>query len=102
MAAGGGGTAGLGGGGVRVLCLVELDGGGAADASLRALAFARGLAGPDGQVAAVVFGAADQVPGDALAAAGATSAYAIEPAALSGYAPVAWARALAGLAGLTG
>jgi electron transfer flavoprotein alpha subunit len=84
---------------VRVLCLVELDGGGAADASLRAVAFARGLAGQDGQVATVVFGGAGQVPGGALAAHGATAAYAVEPGAVPGYAPVAWARALAGLAG---
>ena len=31
---------------MTVLCLVERDGAGVADASLRALTFARGLAGP--------------------------------------------------------
>jgi len=86
---------------VRVLCLVELDANGAADSSLRAVAFARGLAGADGQVAAVMFGDADRVPGAALSVAGADAAYVVEPAALPGYAPVAWARALAGLAGLS-
>ena len=43
---------------MTVLCLVELDGTGAADASLRALTFARDVAGPGGQLAAVVFGEA--------------------------------------------
>jgi electron transfer flavoprotein alpha subunit len=84
------------------LCLVELDANGAADASLRALSFARGLAGPDGQVAAVVFGDVGQMPGAALSASGADTAYAIERDALAGYAPLAWARALAGLAGQAG
>ena len=112
---------------MTVLCLVEQDAEGASDASLRALAFAASLAGPGqaapglagpglaapGQagegpavegppgrvpVAAVLFGPADQVPGGTLAACGAASAYAIEPGDLDGYAPQAWARALAGLA----
>jgi electron transfer flavoprotein alpha subunit len=66
-----------------------------------------GMAGPgaagEGQagrapVAAVLFGPADQVPGATLAACGAASAYVVEPGDLHGYAPRAWARALAGLA----
>jgi len=90
-----------------VLCLVELDGAGAADASLRALTFARDVAGPGGQLAAVVFGEADALAGgaqageapagEALAAYGVTDAYVIEPGQLAGYAPLAWARVLAGL-----
>jgi electron transfer flavoprotein alpha subunit len=92
---------------MTVLCLVELDGTGAADASLRALTFARDVAGPGGQLAAVVFGEAGAPAGEApagetLAAYGVTDAYVTEPAQLAGYAPLAWARVLAGLAGQTG
>ena len=79
---------------MTVLCLVELDGTGAADASLRALTFARDVAGPGGQLAAVVFGeagalaggaqageapAGEAPAGEALAAYGVTDAYVIEP-----------------------
>ena len=60
---------------MTVLCLAETDADGAADASLRALSFA---------------------------ASGAARAYLIEPAPTGGYAPQAWARALAGLAARTG
>lgn len=87
---------------MTVLCLVELDADGAADASLRALTFATKLAGAGAAgpapVAAVLFGPADQVPGDTLAAYGASSAHVVEPGHLDGYAPRAWARVLAGLA----
>src|SRR6185312_3104290 len=88
---------------MTVLCLVELDGTGAADASLRALTFARDVAGPGGQLAAVVFGEAGAPAGEApagetLAAYGVTDAYVTEPAQLAGYAPLAWARVLAVLA----
>jgi electron transfer flavoprotein alpha subunit len=84
---------------MTVLCLVEHDGDGPADASLRALSFARSLAGPDGgRVAALVFADVGQVPSDVLASYGVTDAYVVEPAQLAGYAPLAWARALAGLA----
>ena len=87
---------------MTVLCLVEQDADGPADASLRALTFAARLAGagPAGPVpvAAVLFGPADLVPGDALAAYGTASAHVIEPGHLDGYAPRAWAQALAGLA----
>jgi electron transfer flavoprotein alpha subunit len=85
---------------VTVLCLVELDGTGAADASLRALTFAREVAGPGGQLAAVMFGEAPA--GDELAAYGVTDAYVTGPGQLAGYAPLAWARVLAGLASQTG
>jgi electron transfer flavoprotein alpha subunit len=85
---------------VTVLCLVELDGTGAADASLRALTFARDVAGPGGQLAAVVFG--EQPAGEALAAYGVTDAYVTGPGQLAGYAPLAWARVLAGLVSQTG
>ena len=89
---------------MSVYCLAELDGGPAAggplevaDASLRALTLARELDGGAG-VAAVVF--ADVDPADALAgklaAYGATDIYAVQ---VDGYAPQAWARAIAGLLG---
>ena len=85
---------------MTVLGLVELDGTGAADASLRALTFARDVAGPGGQLAAVVFG--EQPAGEALAAYGVTDAYVTAPGQLAGYAPLAWARVLAGLVSQTG
>ena len=91
---------------MTVLCLVELDGTGAADASLRALTFAREVAGPGRPLAAVVFGEAGALggaqAGEALAAYGVTDAYVIEPGQLAGYAPLAWARVLAGLVSQTG
>jgi electron transfer flavoprotein alpha subunit len=76
-----------------VLCLAELDGAEPADASLRALTLARSLGG---DVSAVLFG--DVTPADTLASYGVTDAYVVEPSALEGYAPVAWARVLAALA----
>jgi electron transfer flavoprotein alpha subunit len=86
-----------------VLVLVELDGSGPADASLRALSAARSL---DGSVAAVVFGAgADGTStplGGVLAQHGVAELYVVEPSSLDGYAPLAWARVLAGLAEETG
>jgi electron transfer flavoprotein alpha subunit len=79
-----------------VLCLIErADDGGVADTSLRALTFARCLAGG---VVAVVFADAGSVPVAELSSYGVRDAYAVEPAGPTGYAPVAWARALAGLA----
>jgi electron transfer flavoprotein alpha subunit len=86
---------------MTVLCLVELDGTELdgtepADASLRALTLARTLADPS--LGAVVFGESGSVPAAALADYGVTDVYVIEPAALAGYAPAAWARTLAGLA----
>jgi electron transfer flavoprotein alpha subunit len=82
---------------VTVLCLVELDGSSVADASLRALTLARSLGGP---VGAVVFG--DAAPVEVLAEYGVTDAFLVEPASLSGYAPQAWGRVLAGLITETG
>jgi electron transfer flavoprotein alpha subunit len=85
---------------MSVLCLVELDGAAPADASLRALTLARSLG--DSSVRTVVFVDSAQVPVAALADYGVTDAYVIEPAAVDGYAPQAWARVLAGLATETG
>jgi electron transfer flavoprotein alpha subunit len=87
---------------MTVLCLVEHDADGLADASLRALTFAASLAGAGpAPVAAVLFGPADQVPGEMLATYGASSAHVVEPGHLDGYAPRAWAQALTGLAAQT-
>jgi electron transfer flavoprotein alpha subunit len=81
---------------MTVYCLVELDDAGVADASLRALSFARelsdGLASRAGAgLAAVVFG---EPPEADLAPYGVTEVIAMS--GIDGYAPQAWARALAG------
>jgi electron transfer flavoprotein alpha subunit len=57
-----------------------------------------GAAGVGGGVTAVVFGAADALPVSELSAYGVANACAVESPQLSGYAPQAWARALADLA----
>jgi electron transfer flavoprotein alpha subunit len=76
---------------MTVLCLVEVDGEVAADASLRALTLARGYADAVGtSLAAVVFG---PPPIADLATYGITDVYVIT--GTDGYAPQAWARALA-------
>jgi electron transfer flavoprotein alpha subunit len=77
-----------------VLTLIEIDGssGDAVDASLRAVSLARSL----GPVSAVVFG--ESAP-SGLAA---DDVYLVEPSSVGGYAPVAWARVLAGLVAETG
>ena len=80
-----------------MLVLVELDGAEPADVSLRALTLARSLGG---SVAAVVF--VDVAPQETLAAHGITDLYVVEPSSVDGYAPLAWARVLAGLAEETG
>jgi len=85
---------------MSVLCLVELDGGDPADASLRALTLGRSL--DSSALAAVVFADSASVPASALAGHGVTDVYVIEPGSLDGYAPQAWARTLAGLAAETG
>ncbi len=85
---------------MTVLCLVELDDGAPADASLRALTLARTLG--DTSVRSVVFADSAQVPTAALADYGVTDVYVIEPGLLEGYAPQAWGRVLAGLAAETG
>jgi electron transfer flavoprotein alpha subunit len=79
---------------MRVLVLIELDGssGEPIDASLRAVSLARSL----GSVSAVIF--SDKAP-SGLAA---NDVYLIESSSVDGYAPVAWARVLAGLVTQTG
>ncbi len=79
---------------MTVFCLVEADSGGVADASLRALTLARGVAAQSGDgLAAVVFG---EPPVAELAAYGADDVYVVS--GIDGYAPQAWGRAVAGLA----
>ena len=80
---------------MAALVLIELDGssGEPVDASLRAVSLARSL----GPVSAVVFG--DKAP---AGLDGVSDAYLVERSAVDGYAPVAWARVLAGLAAGTG
>ena len=88
---------------MSVLCLVELDAAGPTDGSLRALTFARELAGPvtgGPALIAVLFAAANRADAAQLGRYGVTEAYVIEPEALDGYAPQAWARTLQGLASL--
>ncbi len=89
---------------MTVLCLIERDGDGAAEASLRALTLARGLAGSADtgeQVLGVAFG--DEEAGLAeLARYGVSEVHAVRAPELDGYAPQAWARALAGLADQVG
>jgi electron transfer flavoprotein alpha subunit len=97
---------------MTVLTLIELDSiaGGtvtASDVSLRALSLARSLArslasSPAAGVAAVVFSESSAVPSAVLAEYGVSDVYVIEPSSLDGYAPLAWARVLAGLAAETG
>ncbi len=89
---------------MTVLCLTELDGADPADASLRALTLARTLSasGEDASVRSVVFADSASVAVSVLADYGVTDVYVIEPGALEGYAPQAWARVLAGLATETG
>jgi electron transfer flavoprotein alpha subunit len=79
----------------RVLVMIELDGatGEPIDASLRAVGLARSL----GSVSAVAFG--DAAPGGL---AGVCDVYLVERSSVDGYAPVAWARVLAGLMTETG
>src|SRR5262249_36302730 len=96
-----GGAAGrAGGAAMTVLCLMEVDAeGGAADASVRALSVATALARSGGEeLAAVWFGPAETIGDAVLTGAGVDTAYRVRSAALPGYPPQAWARALAGLA----
>jgi len=87
-----------------VLCLLEHDGDGIAAGSLRALGFARTLAGSGGRLTAVLFGlpGAEPVVGDAalaeVMAVGASELCVVSAEGLAGYAPVAWAQALEQLA----
>jgi electron transfer flavoprotein alpha subunit len=83
---------------VTVFCLAELDGGAVADASLRALTVARGLAaGASTGLAAVVFCPKDLAMAPDLAAYGVGDVFAVS--GVDGYAPQAWARVLAELLG---
>lgn len=84
---------------MTVLCLVERDGDGLADSSLRVLAFARALAESSGDgLAAALFGPRPGMPAGELGEQGVADAYVIDSPEFTAYAPVAWARALAGLA----
>ncbi len=85
---------------MTVLCLIEADGaGGVRDASKRALAFGRGLAESAGEdVAAAWVGSTGSVGLAELGAAGVGAGRAILLGDEVGYAPVAWAHALADLA----
>ncbi len=84
---------------MTVLCLVERDGDGLADSSLRVLAFGRELAQSSGTgLSAAVFGPAALAPTGELGAHGVADAYVIDSPEFTAYAPVAWARALSGLA----
>jgi electron transfer flavoprotein alpha subunit len=85
-----------------VLCLLERDGDGAAAGSLRALGLARSLAGADGRLSAVVFGPQPEIAAGGglpaeVAGAGASELCVVSADGLSGYAPLAWARALSQL-----
>jgi electron transfer flavoprotein alpha subunit len=86
---------------MTVLCVLETDkDGGAADASLRALVVARTLAESAGEdVAAAWFGPAEAADPGELRRLGVARGYAIALPEGIGYAPQAWARALAGLSG---
>jgi electron transfer flavoprotein alpha subunit len=85
---------------MTVLCLLETEpASGAADASMRALAVARDLAKSAGEdLAAAWVGHDEAVGAEGLVSAGVAMGIAIGSAGLSGYAPLAWARALAELA----
>jgi electron transfer flavoprotein alpha subunit len=86
---------------MNALVLIELDSatGQPVDASLRAVGLARSL----GPASAVAFGAAVAFGGAAPAGLdGVSEVYLVEPSSVDGYAPVAWARVLAGLIADTG
>jgi electron transfer flavoprotein alpha subunit len=83
---------------VSVLSLVEHDGGGPTDGSLRTLTFARMLG--HGEPLAVLFGEVAPSTMSLLGQYGVKDAYVVARSAIEGYAPLAWAQALAGLAGL--
>src|SRR5712691_593150 len=88
---------------MTVLCLVEIADGSVRDSSQRALSVATALAGSAGEdVAAAWVGSGEAVSRAELSAAGVGVGYAILLGAGIDYAPLAWARALAGLAGVAG
>jgi electron transfer flavoprotein alpha subunit len=83
---------------MTVLCLLEDDGTQPIDASLRALSFSRALAESSGEeLAAAVVGELGASVLAILCSFGVSAAYSIVSDELASYAPVAWARALAGL-----
>ncbi len=87
---------------LTVLCLVEHDGEGPIDASLRALTFARSLGRSSGDpLVAAVVGEVSAPTLEALSAFGVSEAYAIEAVELDAYAPTGWARALVELVSLS-
>jgi electron transfer flavoprotein alpha subunit len=87
---------------VTVLCLVEYDGEGPIDASLRALTFARSLGETSGDpLAAALVGEISAPALEALSAFGVSDAYAIQADELDSYAPAGWARALVELVSLS-
>ncbi len=88
---------------MTVLCFVETDADGIRDASRRALGVARSLAAGAGEdLVAAWVGPPDAVGGAWLGAVGVYRGCAIDLGAVAGYAPVAWARALADLAATDG
>ncbi len=89
---------------MTVLCLIEPDGDGITDASLRALALARRLATSGGEdLATAIFsqdGTEPAAVAKALAGLGVADLHVVEAGAHRRYAPSAWARCLAGLVDL--
>jgi electron transfer flavoprotein alpha subunit len=82
-----------------VLCLVEHDGAGVLEASLRALTFARGLAhSSDAELCGVLFGTVSASTLSTLEAFGVANARNVTDERLEAFAPVAWARCLLELA----
>jgi electron transfer flavoprotein alpha subunit len=78
-----------------VLCFVERDDDGLADASLRALTLARGLCGVVGRtLVAAVMGELDELETETLTHFGVGDAYQVVLDDLEGYSPSAWATAL--------
>jgi electron transfer flavoprotein alpha subunit len=95
---------------MTVLCWVERDGAGIADASLRALAFAGSLAAASGEsLLATLFPASDGTAGtggeavaDVFAGHDVAEVCLMSSDELTGYAPLAWARSLEQLAAAVG
>ena len=83
---------------MTVLCFAELDGDGVLDSSVRALGLGQTLAtSSGGGLAAVAFGTVSERAVGMLAEFGVTDLHVVETDELTGYAPAAWGRAIAGL-----
>lgn len=84
---------------MTVLCVVEPDGDGISDASQRALALAGSLAtsGTEGLAAAIFQKENSERVAAALVPFGVADLYVIESERMTGYAPKAWGRSVAGL-----